>query len=160
MSRLDSFIRRMQAQRLLLDQAIAEVAGLSGPVLELGLGNGRTYHHLREKLAGSRRLIAFDIKVTAQPDSVPAEQDLVLGDIKDTALRFAGIGAALVHSDLGSGIEARDEETRAWLPTLVPTLLAPGGLAISDLALKDPRLRPLPLPDGVLDGRYWLYRHG
>ncbi|SEB78154.1 S-adenosyl-L-methionine methyltransferase [Rhizobiales bacterium GAS191] len=159
MSRLDSFIRRMQAQRLLLDQSAAAIADFAGPVLELGLGNGRTYHHLREKLPG-RRIVAFDIKVTAQPDSVPAAQDLVLGDIKDTALGFAGIGAALVHSDLGSGIPERDEETLGWLPALVPALLATAGLAISDLPLEDPRLLPLPLPDGVIEGRYWLYRRG
>ena len=30
-----------------------------GPVIELGLGNGRTYDHLRERLPG-RRIIAFD----------------------------------------------------------------------------------------------------
>jgi hypothetical protein len=157
LSRLDSFIRRMQAQRLLLDRASAAIADLMGPVLELGLGNGRTYHHLRETLPG-RRIIAFDIKVTAQPDSVPAPQDLVLGDIKETARGFAGIGAALVHSDLGSGVPERDEETLRWLPALVPALLAEGGLVISDLALEDARLLPLPLPDGVLDGRYWHYR--
>ena len=118
MSRLDSFIRRMQAQRLLIDHAVRAIADLEGPVLELGLGNGRTFHHLREKLAG-RRLIAFDIKVTAQPDSVPAPEDLVLGDIKETARGFAGIGAALVHSDLGSGIPERDRRTLEWLPGIV-----------------------------------------
>jgi S-adenosyl-L-methionine methyltransferase len=156
LSRLDSFIRRMQAQRLLIDHAVRAIADLEGPVLELGLGNGRTYHHLREKLA-RRRIIAFDIKVTAQPDSVPTPEDLVLGDIKETARGFAGIGAALVHSDLGSGIPERDRETLLWLPGIVPTLLAPGGLAISDLELEDPRLLPQPLPEGVAERRYHLY---
>ncbi|MFI5013129.1 MAG: class I SAM-dependent methyltransferase [Hyphomicrobiales bacterium] len=157
MSRLDSFIRRMQAQRLLLDHAGCAIARLDGPVVELGLGNGRTYHHLREKLP-QRRIIAFDIKVTAQPDSVPAAEDLVLGDIKDTARGFVGLGAALVHSDLGSGVPERDEETLRWLPSLVPTLLAPGGIAVSDLPLEDPCLVKLPLPDGIAEGRYRLYR--
>ncbi|MGH6887075.1 MAG: class I SAM-dependent methyltransferase, partial [Geminicoccales bacterium] len=48
MSRLDSFIRRLEAQRACLDLAAARIADLPGPVLELGLGNGRTYDHLRE----------------------------------------------------------------------------------------------------------------
>ncbi|MBV9568466.1 MAG: hypothetical protein JO172_10035 [Hyphomicrobiales bacterium] len=157
MSRLDSFIRRMQAQRLLIDHAARSIFGLEGPVLEFGLGNGRTYHHLCEKLP-QRRIIAFDIKVTAQPDSVPAPENLVLGDIKETARQFAGIGAALVHSDLGSGISERDQETLLWLPAVVPTLLAPGGLVLSDMKLEHPRLLPQPLPEGVAEGRYCIYR--
>ena len=48
MSRLDSFIRRLEAQRACLDRAAALIAGIDGAVLELGLGNGRTYDHLRE----------------------------------------------------------------------------------------------------------------
>ena len=32
---------------------------MEGPVLELGLGNGRTFDHLRERLPG-RRIVAFD----------------------------------------------------------------------------------------------------
>ena len=48
MSRLDAFIRRLQAQRTCLGLAADLVAGVPGPVLELGLGNGRTYDHLRE----------------------------------------------------------------------------------------------------------------
>ena len=46
MSRLDSAIRRLQAQRLCLNAAVAYVEELPGPVLELGLGNGRTYDGL------------------------------------------------------------------------------------------------------------------
>ena len=43
MSRLDSFIRRLEAQRSCLETAVALVADLPGPILELGLGNGRTF---------------------------------------------------------------------------------------------------------------------
>ena len=64
MSRLDSFIRRLEAQRACLNRAAALISGIDGIVLELGLGNGRTYDHLRELFpdrefmsasAGSRR---------------------------------------------------------------------------------------------------------
>ena len=147
----------MQAQRLLLDRAACAVANIAGPVLELGLGNGRTYHHLREKLP-ERRIIAFDIKVTAHQDSVPPAGDLVLGDIRETAHRFIGCGASLIHADIGSGVDAQDEETRAWLSPLIPNLLAPGGLVISGLSLADPRLSCLSLPAEVEEGRYFLYR--
>jgi S-adenosyl-L-methionine methyltransferase len=157
LSRLDSFIRRMQAQRLTLECACEAIAGLPGPVLELGLGNGRTYHHLRERLP-NRRIVAFDLKVTAQPDSVPSDGDLMIGDIKETARAFVGAGAALVHSDLGSGVDARDLETLRWLAALVPMLLAQNGLAVSDLPLDDAMLMALPLPEGVAEERYFLYR--
>ena len=38
MSRLDSFIRRMKAQRACLDWAAQAISDLPGPVFELGLG--------------------------------------------------------------------------------------------------------------------------
>jgi hypothetical protein len=157
LSRLDSFIRRMQAQRLLIDHAVAAIARFDGPVLELGLGNGRTYHHLREKLPG-RRIIAFDIKVTAHVGSVPPVEDLVLGDIRETALRFVGCAAALIHADIGTGIDEQDEQTQAWLAPLLPKLLAPGGLVICGFALHEPRLVVMPLPREVEEGRYFFYR--
>jgi hypothetical protein len=147
----------MQAQRLLIDLAVLEIAGLEGPVLEFGLGNGRTYHHLREKLPG-RRIIAFDIKVTAHQDSVPPPDNLVLGDIRDTAPRYIGCDAALIHLDIGTGIDELDAETQGWLAPLVPRLLAPGGLAISGLALEDCGLEVKPLPDTIEEGRYFYYR--
>ena len=48
MSRLHSFIHRVQAQLACLDEAARVIAGIPGVVFELGLGNGRTYDHLRE----------------------------------------------------------------------------------------------------------------
>jgi hypothetical protein len=157
LSRLDSFIRRMQAQRLLINEAVAAVAHLEGPVLEFGLGNGRTYHHLREKLPG-RRIIAFDIKVTAHQDCIPPSENLVLGDIRETAPAFIGCEAALVHLDIGTGVDELDAETQSWLAPIVPRLMARGGLAISGLALEAPGLEPLLLPDAVEEGRYFYYR--
>ncbi|MEI4488533.1 class I SAM-dependent methyltransferase [Frigidibacter sp. MR17.14] len=156
MSRLDSVIRRLSAQRDLLNQLAAE--GLpEGPVLELGLGNGRTYHHLRERLPG-RRIIAFDRALAAHASSIPPERDLVLGEIAETAQAFLGLGAALVHADIGTGYDDRDAVTLTWLPDLAAGVLAPGGIALSGLPLAHPALQPLPLPDSVPADRYFLYR--
>ena len=58
MSRLDSFIRRLEAQRACLEYAAGQIRDLPGPVLELGLGNGRTYDHLRELLP-EREIFVF-----------------------------------------------------------------------------------------------------
>lgn len=156
MSRLDSFIRRLTAQRDLIDHIAAEVQSLDGPVMELGLGNGRTFDHLRERLPG-RRIIAFDRALGAHASSMPGLDDLVLGEIRETAARFVGIGAALVHADIGTGYGDKDAVTLTWLPALAADLAAPGGLVASGLPLEHPALRPLPLPASVPIDRYFLY---
>ncbi|GLS17528.1 hypothetical protein GCM10007874_05430 [Labrys miyagiensis] len=156
MSRLDSFIRRVTAQRDVLDHVCTLLAALPGPVIELGLGNGRTFHHLREKLPG-RRIIAFDRKLGAHESSVPPGEDLVLGEINETAARFAGIGAALVHADIETNYPDIDAETARWLPPLAASLLREGGIVASGLALSHPELAVLELPAGVPHERYFLY---
>ncbi len=157
MSRLDSFIRRVSAQRDVLDHVCSLLAQLPGPVLELGLGNGRTFHHLREKLPG-RRIIAFDRSLGAHSSSIPAEGDLVLGEIGKTAVRFAGIGAALVHADIETNYADIDAETARWLPPLAVSLLRRDGIVASGLALQHPELAALDLPASVPHERYFLYR--
>lgn len=157
MSRLESFIRRMTAQRDILDMICRDIPLQDGPVIELGLGNGRTYDHLREKLPG-RRIIAFDRVCAANRKSMPPEGDLVLGEINETARAFVGINAALVHADIGSGYDDLDELNLRWLPGLTVELLAPAGIAASGVLLDHPRLQPLPIPACVPAGRYHLYR--
>ncbi len=157
MSRLDSFIHRMMAQRDVLNGIRKTVNGVEGPVLELGLGNGRTYDHLRE-LFPERRIIVFDRAVGSHKTSTPDPENMVLGDIRETAQTFAGVNAALVHVDIGTGYDDKDAITLTWLPQISAALLGPGGLVASGLELKHPRLDPLPLPESVPAGRYFLYR--
>jgi hypothetical protein len=157
MSRLDSFIRRLTAQRDILNAIAEEVGRLDGPVLELGLGNGRTFDHLRERLPG-RRIIAFDRDVRAHSSSIPQGDDMVLGDIKETAQRFAGINAALAHADIGTGYDDKDAITLTWLPQLMASVLMSDGIAVSGLPLEHPQLEPMALPPTVKEGRYFLYR--
>lgn len=158
MSRLDSFIRRLVAQRDILNHVATDLAlPAEGMVLELGLGNGRTYSHLREVLPG-RRIMAFDRTLAAHGSSAPAPEDLVLGEIRETAAGLAGCGAALVHADIGTGYDDRDAITLTWLPGLVVSLLGEGGIAVSGLPLDHPALRTLDLPAGVAADRYFLYR--
>jgi trans-aconitate methyltransferase len=157
MSRLDSFIRRMTAQRDILDHVCAEVAAMEGPVVELGLGNGRTFHHLRERLPG-RRIMAFDRALAAHASSIPEDGNLVLGEIRETAGRFVGIDAALVHADIGTGYEDRDAVTLTWLPELTAGMLRIGGIAVSGLALDHPQLLKLSPPPSVPADRYFIYR--
>lgn len=157
MSRLESFIRRLTAQRDILDMICRDLPLGDSPVIELGLGNGRTYDHLRERLPG-RRIVAFDRVNAANLRSLPPEGDLILGEISETAQVFAGIGAALVHADIGSGYDDLDEMNLRWLPQLAVDLLAPDGIAASGVPLDHSLLTPLPLPAGIRPGRYFLYR--
>ena len=160
MSRLDSFIRRLEAQRACLDFAAAQVAERPGAIFELGLGNGRTYDHLRAKLPG-RDIYVFERKVAAHPDCVPAADHLFEGDIDRTlpaaVERFRG-RVCLVHSDIGSGDQAMNARIAAFLGRTLPAALAPGALVLSDQELAIPGATPLTLPAGVKPGRYYLLR--
>jgi hypothetical protein len=160
MSRLDSAIRRLQAQRACLDLAAKMIRDVPGPVVELGLGNGRTFDHLRHLLPG-RAIFAFDRQLDAHPDCVPDAAHLVLGDFADTlpdALRRVGGPAALIHADTGTGEAERNARLAAWLAPHLAALAAPGGIILSDQELVGLSATALPLPEGVAAGRYFLYR--
>jgi hypothetical protein len=159
-SRLDSAIRRLQAQRACLDLAVRSIAGLPGPVFELGLGNGRTYDHLRERLP-EREIFVFEREVTAHPDCIPDAAHLYQGDLPDTlpraAERFAG-RVALIHSDIGTGEAERNARLAARLAPLVSDLLAPGGVLISDQEMAPAGTEEMAPPEGVAAGRLCLRR--
>jgi hypothetical protein len=160
LSRLDSFIRRLLAQRACLERAVHLVAGIEGPALELGLGNGRTFDHLRERLP-EREIFVFERRPDAHPDCVPDARHLIVGDLEDTlvgAEAWLPAPAALVHSDIGTGEAARNARVAAWLARTLPALLARGGIVASDQPLVNGALEPLPLPPEVAPERYFLYR--
>jgi trans-aconitate methyltransferase len=157
MSRLDSFIRRMTAQRDLIDHIARQADLLPGPIVELGLGNGRTYSHFRERFP-DRRILCFDRALNANPASIPPEGDLILGEIAETGPQLAGMDAAVVHSDIGFGDPTRDAPMMAWLPALVASLCAPGALAMSGAPLSHPDLIAQPLPGTIAPERYFFYR--
>jgi hypothetical protein len=162
LSRLDSFIRRLEAQRACLDLAASLIARLPGPVMEFGLGNGRSYDHLRLSLP-ERPIYVFERQVAAHPDSIPPADRLLLGDFRETApaalARFAG-RVALIHADLGSGDEAQSRALAAWLVPHWLALLAPEGVLATDQPVDAPELIPLALPPGVPEDRYFMARRG
>ena len=163
MSRLDSFIRRLEAQRACLDHAARLVAGLDGAVLELGLGNGRTYDHLRE-LFPERDIYVCEKKVAAHPDCVPPPERLILGDMRETLPRvydrFAG-RAVLAHLDAATGdVAASLALANELAPLILPLLRRPGSVLVSEPPLSLPAAdwAPLPLPGDIESGRDHLYR--
>lgn len=159
MSRLDSFIRRLEAQRSCLGTAAARIRELPGAVLELGLGNGRTFDHLREICPG-RAIYVFDRQVAAHPDCIPEPDRLFLGDFTATLpqarTRLGSGSAAFIHVDLGSGDAAASQALATSLAPEIVALMAVGAVVVSDQPIVNPALAPLPLPEGVKPGRYFM----
>lgn len=161
-SRLDLFIDRMVSQRACLDHAIALTAELPGPVYELGLGNGRTYHHLRQNVRG-RDIYVFERAVASHPDSTPPEAALVLGDIRETlpaTLERFGATASLIHADLGGHNREKNDRFARMISPLIEPHLAQGGLMVSSDRMYFEGLEELPLPPGAVEGRCFIYRRG
>jgi hypothetical protein len=159
-SRLDSFIRRLEAQRACLEAAADLISDLDGELLELGLGNGRTYDHLR-KLFPHRNIFVCERTVAAHPDCVPPPQFLLLGDMRVT-LQIVRARlterVVLAHLDPGNGNIAASKALADHLAPLIVPLLQLNGVLVSEPAVTADELSALPLPDGIEAGRYNLYR--
>jgi S-adenosyl-L-methionine methyltransferase len=160
MSRLDIFIDRMVSQRACLNHAMRATAELGGPVFELGLGNGRTYDHLRE-IAGGREVHVFEREVASNPASTPPPERTILGDVMETlprALTRFGPTASLIHADLGGhNLDKNDIFARRISPLIAP-MLAPGGLMVSSDRMYFEGLAEIALPVGAVPGRCFIYR--
>jgi len=133
MSRLDSVIRRLTAQRDCLGWAVANAP--AGAVLDLGLGNGRTYHHLRE-IAPERDVYVIDRRMAAHPSSVPPDEFFLEG---------------------GNGVPENDVPLAKAIAALLPTVLADGAILVANAELEG--FEQLPTPDGVAEGRYFIQRY-
>jgi len=160
MSRLDGFIRRLEAQRACLGRAAELIREIDGVVLELGLGNGRTYDHLRSLLP-DRAIYVCERQVAAHPLCIPPADMLLLGDMRTTlpaARPWLDGRVALAHLDAGSGDEAANRALAAELTPLIVPLLGAGAVLATDPPLASAELEALPLPGGVAPGRYHLYR--
>ena len=160
MSRLESFLRRITAQRDCLDAAVALIRDVPGPVLELGLGNGRTFDHLRQSLP-ERQIFVFDRHVAAHPDCVPDADHMILGDFRDTlavARMRIGQPAALAHCDMGSGEAEADSRLAGAIGPLLSPVMVAGGIVVSDQAMTVAGWDPLTLPAGVPPNRYHMWR--
>ena len=160
MSRLTHMADRLITQALCLDAVARLIEGVAGPVLEIGLGKGRTYDHLRELLP-EREIFAFDRAVHAPPALVPDDAHFILGDFRDTLPRVAAtIGAAaLAHADIGSDDRAADAELAAAVAAILADCLVPGAIVATDRAMDGQGWAGLELPDGAR-WPYFMYRVG
>ncbi|MCB4454843.1 class I SAM-dependent methyltransferase [Leisingera sp. McT4-56] len=159
MSRLDSMLRRLTAQRDGLNWAAEQISTMDGDVLDMGLGNGRTYDHLREVLA-DRRIWVIDRVLQCHPACVPPEQDFLQGEAQPMLEKLAAEGhrIALAHYDFGFGVKERDVAEAAALSPAIAQVMAPGGIIVSGQPLAG--FEELDGPAGIPLGRYMFYRAG
>ncbi len=157
MSRLDSMLRRLTAQRDGLNWAATQIADMDGDVLDMGLGNGRTYDHLREILSG-RRIWVMDRVLQCHPDSTPPAEDFLKGEAEPMLERLAETGRtiALAHYDFGRGIKAEDVAEAARLSPMIAKVMKPGALLISGQPLIG--FDQIQGPETIAPDRYLFYR--
>lgn len=156
MSRLDSMIRRLIAQRDGLLWAKDKIAGIQGDILELGLGNGRTYDHLREHFT-DRDIWVIDRVCQPHPDCVPPKALFLQGEAEPMLRQYADSGkkAAMAHYDFGFGDKQKDIEEAAHLSPIVAACMAKGGIIVSGQPMVG--FTKLDRPDHI--GRYFFYQN-
>lgn len=161
LTRLEKLYYRLEAQHACLAWAFADIAERPGIVFELGLGHGRTFHHLRHYLP-ERRIFVFDRAVDSYPDCTPDAEHMIVGELAETlpraARRHAG-QVVLAHSDVGSFGAEHNAAMSGLVSQHLPPALADGAVILSDLPLKIAAAKPLPLPQGAKEGRYYMYRY-
>jgi S-adenosyl-L-methionine methyltransferase len=159
-SRLEKLYFRLEAQNACLAWTLEKMSSHPGVVFEIGLGQGRTYDHLRRYLPG-RDIFVFDRQIKSYPDCTPDAEHLLLGDLSVTlpqaASRFAG-KVILAHSDVGSFSAEGNVAISGLVSALLMPALADGAFILSDLPLAIPNALPLPLPAGAREDHYYLYR--
>lgn len=157
MSRLESMRRRLDAQIDGLNWATTQIADLTGDVLELGLGNGRTYDHLRQELP-ERRIWVIDRELNPHPSCVPPAKNFLQGEAEAMLGELATrkVQVALAHYDFGFGVKELDVAEGAKLSPLIAAVVVKGGLIVSQQPLID--IEQIRGPDTIDPERYLFYR--
>jgi hypothetical protein len=149
--------RRLTAQIDGINWAAEQIGGIDGDVLEMGLGNGRSYDHLRQQIK-DRRIWVVDRVLKCHPSCVPPPADFLQGEAEDMLQRLAdqGVRIALAHYDFGFGVKERDVEEGARLSPLIAAVMVPGGLVLSQQPMVG--FEQISGPDTIDPERYLFYR--
>lgn len=155
MSRLDSIMRRLAAQRDGLEWANERTKDLTGDALDMGLGNGRTYDHMRENL--DRRIWVIDRVLQCHPSCIPPKADFLEGEAEAMLDKMAAGGAKIVlaHYDFGFGVKEKDVAEAARLSPIIARIMVPGGVIVSGQPLAG--FTELDGPASVAKDRYYFY---
>lgn len=160
MSRLESAIRRLQAQKIALDWSAKNIHKQGGVVLEFGLGNGRTFDHMR-KLLPERDIYVFEREIAAHPDCIPHPAFQFIGDFRDSiprAIEQLGRNATLAHLDIGTGQKNTSRALASKIAPCLEKLLCVNSIVVSDQEVERWRSYKLHLPGGISENRIHLYR--
>lgn len=157
MSRLDSMLRRFTAQRDGLNWAAEKVADLKGDALDMGLGNGRTYDHIRE-IMPDRRIWVMDRILQCHHSCVPPKQDFLQGEAEESLAKLTDMGAKIVlsHYDFGFGVKEKDVEEAARFSPLIAKVMAKGGIIVSGQPLVG--FTAMQGPEHIAPDRYYFYQ--
>lgn len=149
--------RRLTAQIDGINWAAVQIADVQGDVLEMGLGNGRTYDHLRQEIP-DRRIWVIDRILKCHPSCVPPESDFLEGEAEDMLKRLAASGhrMALAHYDFGYGVKEKDIAEGAKLSPFIAAVMAPRGLILSQQPLTG--FEQIRGPNTIDPERYLFYR--
>lgn len=155
MSRLESFRRRLTAQIDGINWAIEQTKNVEGDILEMGLGNGRTYDHLREY--SDRRIWVIDRILQCHPSCVPPKADFLKGEADEMLKKLAhdGTKIAFAHYDFGFGDKAQDIENGKRLSKLIKEVMTPGGIVASQEPMEN--FTRIKGPDTIAPDRYLFY---
>lgn len=157
MSRLESMRRRLDAQIDGINWAADLIRDMQGDVLEMGLGNGRTYDHLRQEIP-NRRIWVIDRVLKPHPSCIPPDRDFLKGEADAMLAQLARDGRrmALAHYDFGHGVKHLDVAEGGALSPLIAAVMVPGGLVLSQQPLVG--FEQIKGPDTIDPDRYLFYR--
>ncbi len=152
-------IDRLTTQQLCLETAARMIEGHPGAVLEIGLGKGRTYSHLRS-IMSDREIFVFDRDVHAPKSAQPDPDYLILGDFLQTLPGISeriGGHAVFAHADLGSENREADAVLASKVAQCLSDCLSPGGVVACDREMAGQGWSEIPIPDGA-QWPYFMYQ--
>ena len=136
-----------------MDWSAKNIHKQRGVVLEFGLGNGRTFDHMR-KLLPQR-------DIAAHPDCIPHPAFQFIGDFRDyipRAIEQLGRSAALAHLDIGTGQKNTSLALASKIAPCIEKLLCGNAIVVSEQEVERWRSYKLQLPAGISENRIHLYR--
>ena len=157
MSRLESMMRRLAAQKTGLEWCVEQIKSITGDFVEIGLGNGRSYDHLRE-IAPDKKIWVLDRILQCHPSCVPPKDSFLQGEANEvmTQMKSDNIGISLAHYDFGIGVKDKDEAEAAALSPLIKDIMVKDGLLMSCQPLVG--FTQIEGPAEIPTGRYYFYK--